>query len=153
MIFTALEDIAAYRMHTPKWAVAPTSGEGAAAHGGRANRPGVAALYLGLDTETAVSEYRQISPLLPPGTLVSYQVTATPIVDFRLGYTSSQWDPLWEGFSCDWRELWFNRRVGPPSWGARRPGDCRRRERHLVCIEVVARRDQSGALYRVAGAI
>ena len=38
------------------------------------------ALYLGLDTETAVSEYRQIWPLLPPGMLVSNHVTATPIV-------------------------------------------------------------------------
>lgn len=63
------------------------------------------ALYIGLDPETAVREYRQISPLLPLGTLVSSQVTATPIVEFRLGYASTQSDPLWEEFSCDWREL------------------------------------------------
>jgi RES domain-containing protein len=54
--------------------------------------------------------------LLPPGTLVSYHVTATPIVDFRHGYHPAQWSPLWEEFFCDWRELWFNQRVEPPSW-------------------------------------
>lgn len=26
------------------------------------------------------------------------------------------WSPLWEEFYCDWRELWFNQRVEPPSW-------------------------------------
>ena len=55
---TALADVTAYRMHVPKWAVAPTSGVGAAKHGGRANRPGVEALYLALETETAVREYQ-----------------------------------------------------------------------------------------------
>lgn len=116
MILTTLNQVPAYRMHTPKWAVAPTSGEGAAAHGGRVNRPGVAALYLALDTETAVKEYQQVSMLLPPGTLVSYRVTAAPIVDFRQGYQPTQWPALWEEFFCDWRELWFNQGVEPPSW-------------------------------------
>ena len=40
MILTDLGSVTAYRMHTPKWATAPTSGAGAATHGGRANRPG-----------------------------------------------------------------------------------------------------------------
>jgi RES domain-containing protein len=116
MIFTAVEALAAYRMHLPKWAVTPLSGGGAAQHGGRANRPGVAALYLALDTDTAIKEYQQISSLLPPGTLVSYRVTASAIVDFRQGYDDQHWSPLWEEFFCDWRELWFNRYVEPPSW-------------------------------------
>jgi RES domain-containing protein len=116
MILTALDRIAAYRMHTPKWAAAPTSGAGAAAHGGRANRPGVPALYLALDAETAIKEYQQVSTLLPPGTLVSYRITASPVVDFRLGYRSTEWSPLWEEFFYDWRGLWFNQRVEPPSW-------------------------------------
>jgi RES domain-containing protein len=116
MILIALERETAYRMHTPKWAVAPMSGAGAARWGGRANRPGVEALYLSLDTETAIREYKQLSPLLPPGTLVSYQVTAHPIVDFRQGYHRNTWDPLWDSFHCDWRELWFNQHIEPPSW-------------------------------------
>ena len=116
MIVTALDRIAAYRVHTPKWAMAPTSGAGAAKHGGRANRPGITALYLALDTETAVKEYQQVSTLMPPGTLVSYLVTAGPIFDLRAGYESEHWSPLWEEFFCDWRGLWFSRHVEPPSW-------------------------------------
>ena len=54
MILTDLKTITAYRMHSPKWAVWPTSGAGAAKHGGRANRPGLPALYLALDADTAV---------------------------------------------------------------------------------------------------
>ena len=116
MILTDLRSLTAYRMHTPKWATAPASGAGAAAYGGRANRPGVQALYLTLEAETAVREYQQVSPLLPPGTLVSYTVSAQAVVDFRRGYDSAIWSPLWEEFYCDWRELWFNQRVETPSW-------------------------------------
>jgi RES domain-containing protein len=116
MILTELGPVTAYRMHTPRWATAPTSGVGAAAHGGRANRPGVSALYLALEPETAVREYQQLSPLMPPGTLVSYTVRLAPVVDFRAGYDAARWHELWEEFLCDWRELWFNQRVEPPSW-------------------------------------
>jgi RES domain-containing protein len=116
MILTELGPVTAYRMHAPRWATAPTSGAGAAAHGGRANRPGVSALYLSLEPETAVREYQQLSPLMPPGTLVSYTVRLAPVVDFRAGYDSTRWPDLWEEFHCDWRELWFNQRVEPPSW-------------------------------------
>ena len=116
MILARLEKLTAYRMHVPKWAVTPASGAGAARHGGRANRPGVAAVYLALEVETAVKEYQQVSSLLPPGTLVSYEVTVGPIADFRAGFDSSKWDPIWEDFYCDWRELWFNQRIEPPSW-------------------------------------
>lgn len=49
MILTNLNSTTAYRMHMPKWAVAPTSGAGAASYGGRLNRPGIEALYLSLD--------------------------------------------------------------------------------------------------------
>lgn len=116
MILTELGPVTAYRMHTPRWATVPTSGAGAAAHGGRANRPGVSALYLALEPETAVREYQQLSPLMPPGTLVSYTVRLAPVVDFRGGYDATLWHELWEEFGCDWRELWFNQRVEPPSW-------------------------------------
>jgi RES domain-containing protein len=116
MILTELGPVTAYRMHVPRWATAPTSGTGAAAHGGRANRPGTPALYLALEPETAVREYQQLSPLLPPGTLVSYTVRLAPVADFRRGYDATLWHGLWEEFHCDWRELWFNRRVEPPSW-------------------------------------
>ena len=63
MIVVAL-DSAAYRVHQPKWSISPTSGAGAGIHGGRANRPGINALYLSLKLETALAEYRQKLPFL-----------------------------------------------------------------------------------------
>jgi len=116
MKFVTLTEATAFRMHVPRWAVAPTSGAGAAKHGGRANRPGVEALYLALEAQTAIAEYQQVSTLLPPGTLTSYQLTVGPVVDFTGGYSASAWDSIWEDFYCDWRELWFDKRTEPPSW-------------------------------------
>lgn len=116
MKLTQLAGATAYRMHVPRWAHAPTSGAGAAKHGGRANRPGVEALYLALDIDTAIREYQQVSSLLPPGTLTSYQLSVDAIADFTAGYDAALWPPIWEDFHCDWRELWFNQRVEPPSW-------------------------------------
>ena len=118
MKLTTLTDVTAYRMHSPRWSFEPTSGAGAAKHGGRANRPGVDALYLALETHTAIDEYQQASALLPPGTLTAYKLTVDPVVDFTEGYSAPVWDPFWEDFYCDWRDLWFNQRVEPPSWKA-----------------------------------
>jgi hypothetical protein len=53
---------------------------------------------------------------MPPGTLVSYQLTIEPIVDFTGGYQSGTWPALWEDFYGDWRGCWFNQRIEPPSW-------------------------------------
>jgi RES domain-containing protein len=96
--------------------VTPTSGAGAAKHGGRVNRIGLNALYLALDVTTAMNEYQQVSPLMPPGTLVTYQVTVDRVVDFSNGFTSGTWADVWEDFYCDWRACWFNEGVEPPSW-------------------------------------
>ncbi|MGF6851424.1 RES domain-containing protein [Paraburkholderia sp. CI3] len=111
MILKALAGVTAYRMHVPKWAVAPTSGAGAGRHGGRANRIGLNALYLALDVNTAVLEYQQVSPLMPPGTLISYQLSVDPVVDFTGGYQGGTWSAVWEDFYCDWRGCWFNQRI------------------------------------------
>lgn len=93
MIVASFNSVA-YRVHQPKWSFAPTSGAGAGTYGGRANRPGVNALYLSLELETALSEYQQLDALLPPGLMVSYNVSVDAIVDFRGGYTSDC-DPIW----------------------------------------------------------
>lgn len=93
-----------YRVHQPKWSFAPTSGAGAGTHGGRANRIGVNALYLSEKLETALAEYQQLSPLMQPGLMVSYNLSIDCLVDFRSGYTSA-WDPLWQDFYCDWRDV------------------------------------------------
>jgi RES domain-containing protein len=58
----------------------------ASKYGGRVNRPGVAAFYLCLDSKTAVKEYQQVSTLMSRGTLISYRVSAAPVVDFRGGF-------------------------------------------------------------------
>jgi len=76
-----------FRMLTPKWAHAPTSGIGAALHGGRANRRGIDAVYVSTEAQTAIAEYQQLSPLMPPGTLVSFEISVGPIVDFTAGYS------------------------------------------------------------------
>lgn len=105
----------AFRVHDPKWSFAPVSGAGAARFGGRANRPGVDALYLSLELETALMEYRQLDALIAPAMVVSYEIKVDPIADFRGGYTN-QWDPIWLDFGCDWRRMVFNERIEPPSW-------------------------------------
>jgi RES domain-containing protein len=114
MILTPLNAVV-YRVHQPKWSFAPTSGAGAGTYGGRANRPGVNALYLSLELETALAEYQQLDALLPPGLMVSYNLSIAPLVDFRGGYTSD-WDALWQDFYCDWRNMHFNQGIEPPSW-------------------------------------
>jgi RES domain-containing protein len=114
MIFTPLNAVV-YRVHQPKWSFAPTSGAGVGTYGGRANRPGVNALYLPLEPETALAEYQQLDALLPPGLMVSYNVSIDAIVDFRSGFTSD-WGALWQDFYCDWRNMHFNQGIEPPSW-------------------------------------
>ncbi|MBX3726172.1 MAG: RES domain-containing protein [Xanthomonadales bacterium] len=63
-----------YRAHAPEWASQPLSGAGAAKVGGRLNRKGMPRLYLSDSIETAIPEYQQFSPLIPPLTLVTYEV-------------------------------------------------------------------------------
>lgn len=85
MIVTKLNAVA-YRVHDPKWAFTPASGAGAGRHGGRANRPGVNALYLSLELETALAEYKQTDALLEPALMVGYQISVESVVDFRSGF-------------------------------------------------------------------
>jgi len=114
MIFSSLDTVA-YRVHDPKWAYAPTSGSGAGTSGGRANRPGINALYLSLELETALVEYKQMDALLQPALMVTYCLKVEHLVDFSGGYTND-WDPLWQDFYCDWRRMYYNEEIEPPSW-------------------------------------
>jgi RES domain-containing protein len=83
-----------FRAHTPQWASRPTSGAGAAARGGRFNRECVEALYLSLDEVTALREYQQTSPFLPPCTMCSYTVALRDLVDLRLLHHGAPSDDL-----------------------------------------------------------
>ena len=115
MITRSLDGAAFFRMLSPRWSWAPTSGDGAALQGGRLNRKGTPALYLADRPETAIAEYQQASALLPPGMLVNYEVTLDKVVDFSNGYTP-EWDPLWQDLGCDWRKLVFADNLEPPTW-------------------------------------
>jgi RES domain-containing protein len=72
----------AYRGHDPRWAFAPTSGAGAAVHGGRFNPKGVPALYLALSIEGVVAEQSAgMAFRFEPFTVVSYDVDMSGLID------------------------------------------------------------------------
>ncbi|MGH9380403.1 MAG: RES family NAD+ phosphorylase [Thermoanaerobaculia bacterium] len=116
-----------YRAHDPRWAIAPTSGAGAAKAGGRFNRPGIEALYLSLEDVTALREYQQTSPLLPPCTICSYRIAIGGAVDLSKLHEGPPWDDLWHDWATDWRHYAFDLHIEPPSWVL---GDIVRDARH-----------------------
>jgi RES domain-containing protein len=98
-----------YRAHHPQWAYPPTSGEGAARHGGRFNPNGVKALYTSENFNTAVLEAQQGFALkFQPLTICAYDVDCTDVVD--LTTTSVPHD-----LGCAWEELADLGRY-PPTW-------------------------------------
>lgn len=105
-----------HRYLTPKWAYVPTSGAGAAADGGRFNRPGIEALYLSRAPQTALEEYRQGASITPPATLAAYRVTLNQVADFSLGYDPDVWSTEWAEWDCAWRRIARIDRKTPPSW-------------------------------------
>jgi len=105
-----------FRAHIPQWASRPISGAGAAAQGGRFNREGVEALYLSLEELTALREYQQTSPLLPPCTMCSYTVALRNLVDLRQLHHGEPWDELWHDWREDWRYLKLELHTEPPTW-------------------------------------
>ena len=104
-----------YRAHAPRWTDRPMSGAGAALKGGRFNREGVEALYLSLEALTALHEYQQTSPFLPPCTICSYVADLKGLVDLRQLDTGN-WDELWRDWREDWRYWKFEQHVEPPTW-------------------------------------
>ena len=72
----------AYRSHEPRWSFLPTSGEGAARHGGRFNPQGQATLYLSLTQMGALIESQQGFPKrAKPKLICSYDVDMQNIID------------------------------------------------------------------------
>ncbi|WP_051246968.1 RES family NAD+ phosphorylase [Thermomonas fusca] len=105
-----------YRVIVPAYARTPCSGMGAARQGGRFNRPGQEALYLAMETATALAEYQQDNPWLPPGTLCTYFVEGLRVADLAAGFDPAHWPLLWADHALDWRAEWFGRRTEPPTW-------------------------------------
>ncbi|UPG95097.1 RES family NAD+ phosphorylase [Luteibacter aegosomatissinici] len=108
--------LACYRVIAPRYATTPRSGMGAARKGGRFNRPGQEALYLALDEATALAEYKQDNPWLPPGTICTFFLNNMNLADLSAGYEAAHWPPLWADFAIDWRSEWFGSHVEPPTW-------------------------------------
>ena len=103
----------AYRVHRPEWAMDPTSGLGAQTHGGRFNRPGVAALYLALTRDGAFREANQGFRLKePPSTIVSYDVDCDNLVDLRSPLVRREWAVTLP----DLRSAWVAQPETPPTW-------------------------------------
>ncbi len=75
-----------YRVIVPVFAGTPRSGMGAARQGGRFNRPGQEALYLSSDPATALDEYQQDNPWLPPGVICTFFVDALRVADLSAGF-------------------------------------------------------------------
>lgn len=109
-----------FRAHHPRWAFLPTSGQGAALHGGRFNPPGMPALHTALRLETAWLEAQQGLPFkAQPMTVLAYAVDCDAMADLTdatnlrsLGITPAD-------LACPWEDL-ADRGVDPPSWGLAR---------------------------------
>lgn len=105
-----------YRAHNPRWAYAPTSGEGAARHGGRFNPRGVPALYVALDPKTAWMEAQQGMPFkAQPLTLVGYRVDCERVVDLTETAVLSAIGIADEALACPWEDL-ATQGPTPPTW-------------------------------------
>lgn len=105
-----------YRAHNPRWAYAPTSGEGAARHGGRFNARGVPSLYVALDPKTAWMEAQQGMPFkAQPLTLVSYRVDCERIVDLTEPAVLAAIGIADETLACPWEDL-ATQGLTPPTW-------------------------------------
>lgn len=71
-----------YRAHDPRWAISPTSGDGAAIRGARFNPKGVPALYLSTSIEGAIIEASQgFGHKIHPLTICSYDGDCDDIAD------------------------------------------------------------------------
>lgn len=105
-----------FRFNTPRWAFQPLSGAGAAKWGGRFNRPGLTALYLGKELATAAAEYQQAESVLLPATVASYEINHLSVVDFSAGFDPERWEPLWAEHACNYRGMAYDQHIEPPSW-------------------------------------
>jgi RES domain-containing protein len=105
-----------YRAHDPRWSFTPTSGAGAAIHGGRFNPKGVEALYLALTLEGAFLEINQGFALkFAPCTLCSYDVDCDDLADLRTPEGRHLHAVDFDDMACAWFGL-AAAGIIPPSW-------------------------------------
>jgi RES domain-containing protein len=105
-----------YRAHHPGWAFAPTSGAGAAHHGGRFNRTGRPALYTSLSWDCAWTEAQQGFPFkAQPVTIFAYDVDCEDVEDLADAATRARLGIAMQDLACAWEDL-ADRGEEPPSW-------------------------------------
>jgi RES domain-containing protein len=105
-----------YRAHTPRWAFAPDSGQGAALTGGRFNPVGKPALYTSLRFETAWLEAQQAFPFkAQPLTLCAYDVDCDDVLDLTDPSELARHGIATADLACPWKDL-ATRGLTPPSW-------------------------------------
>jgi RES domain-containing protein len=104
-----------WRILSPRWAHAPLSGEGAARHGGRWNRPGDAALYLSAEIETAFAEYQQEFGVRP-GTFAAFDVKGATVADLGDNETLQALGVGPADLLCPWKQIAFVNKGTPPTW-------------------------------------
>ncbi len=106
-----------YRLHDPRWAFKPLSGDGAARRGARFNPRGTPALYLALTVEGAVREIAQgFASKMDPCLLVSYDVDCGDIVDLRTDGDRTAAGVKIADMNCAWAADLADGRT-PASWG------------------------------------
>ena len=106
----------AYRAHNPRWSFKPSSGAGAALHGGRFNPRGVPALYLSAEPMTAVKEANQgFSRKIEPLVLCSYELDCADIVDLTKPEEMANNGIGENELACPWFSLALAGQT-PPSW-------------------------------------
>lgn len=105
-----------FRAHDPKWAWAPTSGEGAASKGGRFNPIGTPALYLALTVEGMFLEMGHgLAYRFEPLTVCTYDVDVTDVVDLRTARDHAAERTSGNELACAWAYDLSNGKR-PASW-------------------------------------
>ncbi len=109
-----------YRAHDPQWAWKPTSGEGAAAKGGRFNPIGVKALYLALTVEGTFKEMAHgFGHRFDPLTVCSYAVDVDDVIDLTTEAAREAEGVNLASMACAWAYDLSSGRV-PASWAIAR---------------------------------
>ena len=105
-----------YRAHNPRWSFAPTSGDGAARHGGRFNPVGMPALYTSATLEGAWREAQQgFASKAQPLLICVYDVDCEDVADLREDATRVALGVDQADLACAWESLASLGKT-PPSW-------------------------------------
>lgn len=102
------------RAAKPEWAYAPSSGEGAARHGGRFNPKGVEALYTSLDFDTCAKEVR-FALNTDPFTFWHLEVESDCILDLSAQSVRKRHGVEWADLNCPNWESEMNKGAQPAS--------------------------------------